>query len=60
MEQAKSIENKNGERHILVGSEITVKATAELSRKIQEELFSDKEEIDIEELLDAKKNNGNE
>jgi len=45
---------------IIVNSVVEVKATAALFRKVQEELLSDTEELNIEELLDAEKNNRDE
>ncbi len=43
----------------IVNSVVTVKATAELSREVAKELVTDTKEVDMEELLNAEANKGN-
>ena len=58
IKKAIGVENENPQTSI-VNSVVEVKATAALSRKVQEELATETKELDIEELLDAKKDKGN-
>jgi len=49
----------DGKQHNITNSEIIVKATAELSRQVNEDLMTDMEEVDMEDILDAQANQGN-